>query len=570
VVVYSRTAYDKLNIHMIGNLPICQNICVSSIKRHKMNKLSKNIFLASTFAINIFSIFMISRPSFSQVSKDKADTSEYTSEYTSELPQVTSVSQLSDVQPTDWAFQALQSLVERYGCIAGYPNGTFRGNRAITRYEFAAGLNACLERVQELIVTARNNLATRQDLNIIRKLQEEFSAELATLRSRVDTLEAKTAELEANQFSTTTKLEGEAIFTIAGVFGDSVADADNNPNNNQKLDSNIILANRVRLNLLTSFTGKDELNIRLESGNLIDFDDGVTGTPMTRLGFDEDTGNDVGLDEVYYAFPIGERIKVTLAVHEMELNDIAEPLNPLESSGSGAISRFGRYNPILRSIEGTGLGINYQLNKSTNIAVAYLSNDAAIPTEKNGLFDGNYAALGNITFQPTKNLGIAFNYIHSYYAGGGESGVNLTGSTGSLTAIRPFGNVSTMANSFSLETSFRVNPKFIISGWVGYTKAESQVSNDDADILNYAVSLALPDLGGKGNLAGFVLGMPPKVISSTQVVDRGTSFHIEGFYRFQLSDNISLTPGLFVITNPQHNDNNSTIFVGAVRTTFEF
>ncbi|MGB3636575.1 MAG: iron uptake porin, partial [Rivularia sp. (in: cyanobacteria)] len=61
------------------------------------------------------------------------------------MSQVTNVNQLSDVQPTDWAFQALQSLVERYGCIAGYPNGTFRGNRAMTRYEFAAGLNACLD-----------------------------------------------------------------------------------------------------------------------------------------------------------------------------------------------------------------------------------------------------------------------------------------------------------------------------------------------------------------------------------------------------------------------------------------
>jgi hypothetical protein len=62
------------------------------------------------------------------------------------IEQVTSVSQLSDVSPTDWAFQALQSLVERYGCIAGYPDGTFRGNRAMTRYEFAAGLNACLDK----------------------------------------------------------------------------------------------------------------------------------------------------------------------------------------------------------------------------------------------------------------------------------------------------------------------------------------------------------------------------------------------------------------------------------------
>ncbi|MFM9159341.1 MAG: iron uptake porin, partial [Dolichospermum sp.] len=57
------------------------------------------------------------------------------------MSQVTSVSQLSDVQPNDWAFQALQSLVERYGCAAGYPNNTYRGNRALSRYEFAAGLN---------------------------------------------------------------------------------------------------------------------------------------------------------------------------------------------------------------------------------------------------------------------------------------------------------------------------------------------------------------------------------------------------------------------------------------------
>ena len=102
------------------------------------------------------------------------------------MSQVTSVSQFSDVQPTDWAFQALQSLVERYGCIAGYPNSTYRGNRALTRYEFAAGLNACLDRVNELIATATADLVTKQDLATLQRLQEEFSAELATLRGRVD------------------------------------------------------------------------------------------------------------------------------------------------------------------------------------------------------------------------------------------------------------------------------------------------------------------------------------------------------------------------------------------------
>ena len=93
--------------------------------------------------------------------------------YTQEklIAQVNSVSQLSDVQPTDWAFQALQSLVERYGCITGYPNQTYRGNRALTRYEFAAGLNACLDRVNELIATATADLVTREDLAILQKLQ---------------------------------------------------------------------------------------------------------------------------------------------------------------------------------------------------------------------------------------------------------------------------------------------------------------------------------------------------------------------------------------------------------------
>ncbi|MFO0037330.1 MAG: S-layer homology domain-containing protein, partial [Synechococcaceae cyanobacterium] len=46
--------------------------------------------------------------------------------------QVTSINQFSDVRPTDWAFQALSNLIERYGCVAGYPDGTYRGAKAMT------------------------------------------------------------------------------------------------------------------------------------------------------------------------------------------------------------------------------------------------------------------------------------------------------------------------------------------------------------------------------------------------------------------------------------------------------
>ncbi|MFM9072846.1 MAG: iron uptake porin, partial [Cyanobium sp.] len=116
--------------------------------------------------------------------------------------QVTSINQFSDVNPSDWAYQALSNLIERYGCVAGYPDGTYRGQKAMTRYEAAALLNACLDRITEIT-------------DELKKLMKEFEKELAVIRGRVDGLEAKVGELEATQFSTTTKLQGQATFVLA-------------------------------------------------------------------------------------------------------------------------------------------------------------------------------------------------------------------------------------------------------------------------------------------------------------------------------------------------------------------
>src|ERR687886_205486 len=137
--------------------------------------------------------------------------------------QVTNVSQLSDVRPTDWAYEALRSLVERYGCIAGYPDGTYRGNRAMSRYEFAAGLNACLQQVERLIASNTSDFVRKEDLATLQRLIDEFRTELTTLGTRVDKLEGRTAFLEGHQFSTTTKLNGEVIFALTDLFGDGRA-----------------------------------------------------------------------------------------------------------------------------------------------------------------------------------------------------------------------------------------------------------------------------------------------------------------------------------------------------------
>ena len=188
------------------------------------------------------------------------------------LNQVNSVSQLRDVSPTDWAYEALTSLVERYGCIVGYPDRTFRGNRALSRYEFAAGLNACMQQMERLIAGSESVL--REDVATLQRLVTEFEAELAALGARVDNLEGRVAFLEDNQFSTTTKLQGEVIFAITDVLaGDgstSTFPAIFSPTGNIDIDNpsqQTVFANRVRLDLISSFTGQDQLKIRLTSGN---------------------------------------------------------------------------------------------------------------------------------------------------------------------------------------------------------------------------------------------------------------------------------------------------------------
>ena len=496
-----------------------------------------------------------------------------------DISQVTSVSQLSDVRPTDWAFQALQSLVERYGCIAGYPDRTYRGNRALTRYEFAAGLNACLDRVNELIAAATADLVKKEDLATLQKLQEEFAAELATLRGRVDALEARTTTLEKQQFSTTTKLQGEAIFAIAGALGDERAVASPGTPAGTDIDENTTFSNRVRLSLRTSFSGQDLLLTRLQARNIPNFAT-ATGTNMSRLSFEGGgtvAGNQVAIDKLFYRFPMfgaGGNITVDAVGGEFYAN--MNNFNPLlASDGQGSISRFGRFNPIYRqgsSNSGSGAGItaNIPLSQAFTLSLGYLADNAENPASDFGLFSGSNAAIAQLAFKPAQNIDLGFTYVRSYDRGGN---VGVTSATGSSRANQPFGaGQATSADNFGIQGSFRLTPNFVISGWGGLTKArtESRLIDAEADILNWAVTLAFPDLGGKGNMAGVIVGMPPKVTDSDLVEDEDTSLHLEGLYRFQLSDKISITPGLLVIFNPEHNSNNDTVFVGTIRTTFSF
>ncbi|AMW27362.1 MULTISPECIES: iron uptake porin [Arthrospira] len=492
------------------------------------------------------------------------------------MEQVTSVSQLSDVQPTDWAFQALQSLVERYGCIAGYPDGTFRGNRAMTRFEFAAGLNACLERVNELIAASVANLVTREDLAVIQRLQEEFAAELATLRGRVYALEARTAELEANQFSTTTKLSGEVVFWAGDSFGDrSRHNVAGGPFGRASDDpTQTYLGYRSRLNFDSSFSGRDRLRIRLEAvdiPNLRSF--GLNNTLMARTSIDG-RSNGFRLDDLNYRFPAFDgKARFWVGANALGIDNILDVLSPLESASAGSISRFGRRNPaVFRGPGGAGAGANFTFGSQPRfkLNLAYLAGNASDATQSNGLFNGSNSAGAQLVYEPNRNLAFAVEYARKYFS---TEDVNIAGGTGSWISERPFGNNATSSDNLGLQFNWRVLDKFQLGGWFGATWAHQQRNgSDSATILNWAVTMGFPDAFSEGDLGGIIIGMPPKVTNHDRgaLEDRDTSFHIEAFYRYAFNDYISITPGFFVVTNPDHNSHNANIFVGTLRTTFRF
>ena len=593
--------------------------------------------------------------------------------------QITNISQFGDVQPTDWAYQALNNLVEQYGCVAGYPNGTFKGAKPLSRFEAAALLNSCLDRVTE---------ATDE----LKRLAEEFEKELAVIRGRIDGIEKKIGKLEAAQFSTTTKLQGEATFVIGAVsFGGTqntysrangsgfVAPAANGTQSTPTTANAAKFANYrgtipgagalgnnrnwgavtfnydVRLNLNTSFTGKDLLYTRLRSGN---FTNSVfNGQPYSLLALDKafaPTGgnNVVNIDRLYYRFPVGKTFTAVIGPRARNTEALAitpsfyraDLLDVFTLNGAPAT-----YN------KATGAAFaliwKQQVKKGQPFLAASTSyvapnGDSSNPSQGGLLTSG---AQGSFLTQvgwagPQFALTAAWRY--------GQCGQNLTrrgtqfanqtlpcsegvGTSG----VSPFWSGNSSSNNFALNAAWQpIKSGLIPSVSLGYgissiTSANFNGYNADSvvpggnnqpttaqpfpsygnvrnitQLQSWQLGLQWNDLLAKGNAAGFAFGQPTYVSALSQngirspyrnyrtFTNRGRSlsgnynayngfndnpngpndgnFAFEWWYRFQVSNNISITPAIFYLSRPNGqftaNGESNNAFGGLVQTQFKF
>jgi hypothetical protein len=504
--------------------------------------------------------------------------------------QVTSVSQLSDVKPTDWAYQAVQSLVERYGCIVGYPNSTFRGNRAATRYELAAALNACMDVVSD-------RFATKEDLATLRKLQEEFAKELAALKGRVNGLEARTAKLEATQFSTTTKLQGTAIMSIqAGSLGTQADPVRRTLNPNfqivpdlQPRDVNPTVISAVILSLNTSFNGTDLLQTSLAMGNNgLDTigaaglgltpelrsrtPDGTTPGPYFNPSqyYWSDFTNQVTLYRLAYTFKPFKNVTIT-AGPKFYPSDIID----FNSFANAPASDFGSYfflnNPLI---------VPYALNYAGGAGAAVQWNPGGGPFTVKGLY---LASGANLAARNTANGG--FGDIGGGFGGDPRQGsvelqyANTFGEKNNFAVRLQYTNSLTYnvaANAIGLNTEVTLG-RLGIFGRVGYAWINTPsnfggttdfnpipfsdvfpantVLDNNFRALTFMGGVAYKDLLVPGSLLAVAAGAPFMTLGQRDccgnTINDRDQVNLEALYRFPVNDNI-------------------TIYQGVLRTTFTF
>ena len=534
------------------------------------------------------------------------------------IRKVTNVNELRDVSPEDWSYEALRSLVERYGCIKRYPNQTFQGKRALTRWEFAVRLNACIEKIETLVV--KSETIRRQDLEKLQLLTQEYEAELASLRGRVNNLEERVAFLEDIQFSPTTKFSAELFTYLSGAWrGDDLLaegasvfnlfDPPRDENNRPRtriVDSNpsITFSYYMFLNFNTSFNGKDNLTLKFAVGN-----GGAPVNEFLSAGFFNSSGtpgllqtgtpnpNQPVIYELFYDFPAGvDNLRIIagprINVYSyFDTNRFTFFINGPDSFNSSGSTQF---SPIDR---GSGLVVVWDINDTFTFNAGYLGNNteflpairgASASDRKRGLFGGTYNIMAELDIAPTDNLNLRFIYTRNRLEAEPE-GPNKGLIGGAIGEPIPYGYADdgfggdlrhAFGDLFLFNFDWLVSEGFGLFGRYSYGSTELTPRNPErsrGEINSQSLQLgfAFPDLGKEGAQATFSYLIPFSILDGRRFLvsgggDGGVGYEFEVNYFYPLTDNISLSPSFYVIARPNNFNSNPSIYVGNLRVQFDF
>ncbi|MEM6518025.1 MAG: iron uptake porin [Cyanobacteria bacterium P01_D01_bin.71] len=520
------------------------------------------------------------------------------------LAQVAEIDELTDVSPNEWAYRALASLVEDYACLEGYPDLTYRGDRALTRDEFAAGLDACLNALLTLI---DRGSVIAEDLATIQRLSEEFTAELAEVGGRLDTLESEVAELREQQFATVTKLRGNVFAHISGGFADgaiqaeginafaATRDAAGNPVV-RTIDDNpsTVFAYYTWINFDSSFTGSDKLTLQLVAGNgnapaNLYVSGGLFntyGTPFTLQRGTPAPAGDVYIRELSYGFPIGDKLSVEVGprVNWYRFFDNNRYTFFLTGANSFNASGGTQVNAVDR---GTGAIAVWDVTDWLDLRVGWLAENTEFLTSSvvsdpsRGLFGGAHTLTTQVGLQPFDKFNLRFMYNRTRLVPNGA------GQIGGAVSEPLYGladdGLGGRLDGATADT-FLVNFDWTPLDWLGFFGRYSYGSTNlidngddigEVDAQSFQFGLGFPDLFKEGALASVSYVIPFDILDGDEFLvsgagDGGTQQELELAYRYPLSANIAIMPSFYWIINANNFDDNPSIFLFNLQTQLFF
>jgi hypothetical protein len=507
------------------------------------------------------------------------------------IAQSPNLNELIDVKSTDWAFQALVSLNATHNCLPSFSNDRFQGDRPITRLEFAQALNLCLDRLQPNLPQSQKYLS-QSELEKITQLQQTFSTELKILSEKANLIETKTTTLEKQQFSTTTKLYGQIILGLQ-TRSNNAADLAPRDGRRDTQDpaTQTTFGYNTQLSLATQFTPRSFLLLGLQSGNLSTAANNnnlpyFLNDTYTRLAYESNTDNNLRLSDATLRLLPTDRLAVIVGAIGVNPVSVFRGPNRYEGAGSGPLSAFAQRNPILNLGGQAGLGVDWQIDRNLSLQALYSAGNPADTTATNGLFDGANTVAVQLAARPTPTIDWTAYYLRNY-------STNASLGTGIGDDLIGFVNSRFTTNAIGTTLSWRIHPKLTLGGWIGHTQSQVQVPDYSGSVntFNWMSFINLPDLLGPGNLGGIYFGQPPKITASDLLFNNltplnipgtisgrngisggqpGTTYHIEAFYRWQTTPNLSITPGFIWLINPVQTNSSDNIWIGTIRSTFTF
>lgn len=378
----------------------------------------------------------------------------------------------------------------------------------------------------------------------------EFSEELATLKGRVDGLEAQQNDFAAGSFSDTTTLDGKAVFTV-GMF--DTDDSGTTDDDTDDLYGKIQAMYTYTMNLNTSFSGDDNLYVRIKSGN---HSGGsvLKGEENTYLSAGNSNADVLKVDKIWYSTPVGERN--TVWVGPKIENYYMHATTP------------SIYKPVLKAFTLGGNAAAYGASTSPGAGWAYKADNGFAVSSNFTTKSGN--STGLLTDEGGTSWATQVGYTKSRYSVSAILNQKYNGwaDTSYFTsddgAARPGDGSST---NIGLRAWWRpaetgtATPSIS----VGYDTSETDATGN-SNTTAYFVGLNWQDIFNADDRIGMAIGQPQK--HEDDPVD---PFLYEVYYEYKVNDSVTVTPTIFGGSyNEASSDVEADMFGYVVNTTFKF